>query len=276
MPVILTECSTLPTREDVPHDANYAAAGELLQGGREVRVRDRRPHNARHAALSGGAVGGVGAAERRGDQGADDQRRRDPRRRRPDRQHRRRQDRQPLIVDGDPLEIRTTITNVIINGRDVGLENKHWLLWQRFMAEVGGGSMTKKTFIPRFRRSRLLAIALQRGRAAGTYAIRGAKIVPRSGAPIASGNIVLRNGLIEAVGASVGRRLTPSSSTAPGSPCTRASSTSATPRRSPTERRGGAAPRGARQSPSSSAGKRLRSCGPSAAQASVNVGSRPS
>lgn len=33
------------------------------------------------------------------------------------------------------------------------------------------------------------------------YAIRGAKIVPVSGAEIASGNIVLRNGLIEAVGA---------------------------------------------------------------------------
>lgn len=35
-----------------------------------------------------------------------------------------------------------------------------------------------------------------------TYAIRGAKIVPVSGAVINSGNIVLRNGLIEAVGAS--------------------------------------------------------------------------
>ena len=33
------------------------------------------------------------------------------------------------------------------------------------------------------------------------YAIRGAKIVPVSGAAIASGNIVLRGGLIEAVGA---------------------------------------------------------------------------
>ena len=35
------------------------------------------------------------------------------------------------------------------------------------------------------------------------YAIRGAKIVPVSGAEIASGTIVIRNGLIEAVGASV-------------------------------------------------------------------------
>src|SRR5688572_13407563 len=35
------------------------------------------------------------------------------------------------------------------------------------------------------------------------YAIRGAKIVPVSGAEIASGTIVIRDGMIEAVGASV-------------------------------------------------------------------------
>ena len=39
------------------------------------------------------------------------------------------------------------------------------------------------------------------GPSAPAYAIRGAKIVPVSGAEIASGNIVLRGGLIEAVGA---------------------------------------------------------------------------
>ncbi|HYD85004.1 MAG TPA: hypothetical protein VEA63_13160, partial [Opitutus sp.] len=48
------------------------------------------------------------------------------------------------------------------------------------------------------------AVALAGGQAQtpATYAIRGAKIVPVSGAVIESGNIVLRNGLIEAVGAS--------------------------------------------------------------------------
>jgi imidazolonepropionase-like amidohydrolase len=38
-----------------------------------------------------------------------------------------------FIADGDPLEITTNVKNVIVNGRDVSLENKHWLLWQRFM-----------------------------------------------------------------------------------------------------------------------------------------------
>lgn len=48
------------------------------------------------------------------------------------------------------------------------------------------------------------AVAMAGGQAPTppTYAIRGAKIVPVSGAVINSGNIVLRNGLIEAVGAS--------------------------------------------------------------------------
>jgi imidazolonepropionase-like amidohydrolase len=52
------------------------------------------------------------------------------------------------------------------------------------------------------------AAALAFGFAAGaeaprTYAIKGARIVTVSGSPIASGTIVLRNGLIEAVGADV-------------------------------------------------------------------------
>ncbi|HUF25302.1 MAG TPA: amidohydrolase family protein [Vicinamibacterales bacterium] len=46
-----------------------------------------------------------------------------------------------------------------------------------------------------------VAISSAQGPSAPTYAIRGAKIVPVSGGEIASGNIVLRNGLIEAVGA---------------------------------------------------------------------------
>ena len=39
--------------------------------------------------------------------------------------------------------------------------------------------------------------------APNVYAIKGAKIVPVSGAPIGSGTVVIRNGLIEAVGAAV-------------------------------------------------------------------------
>lgn len=60
-----------------------------------------------------------------------------------------------------------------------------------------------KTFIAAA--SLVLAIVVAssaQGPAATPYAIRGAKIVPVAGPEITSGNIVLRNGLIEAVGAS--------------------------------------------------------------------------
>src|SRR5688500_4479832 len=46
-----------------------------------------------------------------------------------------------------------------------------------------------------------VSIVGAQGPVAPPYAIRGAKIVPVSGADIASGNIVFRGGLIEAVGA---------------------------------------------------------------------------
>ncbi|MDQ3417790.1 MAG: hypothetical protein M3541_03260, partial [Acidobacteriota bacterium] len=55
-----------------------------------------------------------------------------------------------------------------------------------------------------------IAVSIAAAMAVGTsadaphvYAIRGAKIVPVSGPAIASGTVVIRNGIIEAVGASV-------------------------------------------------------------------------
>ena len=38
-----------------------------------------------------------------------------------------------LVATGDPLEARTTITHVIVNGREVDLDNKHLLLYERYM-----------------------------------------------------------------------------------------------------------------------------------------------
>ena len=59
----------------------------------------------------------------------------------------------------------------------------------------------KKTFIALVALVLAVIVSSAQGPSAPTYAIRGAKIVPVSGAEISSGNIVLRNGLIEAVGA---------------------------------------------------------------------------
>src|SRR5262245_111540 len=59
-----------------------------------------------------------------------------------------------------------------------------------------------KTFIAAAALVLAIAASSAQGPSIPTYAIRGAKIVPVSGADISSGNIVMRNGLIEAVGAS--------------------------------------------------------------------------
>jgi imidazolonepropionase-like amidohydrolase len=59
----------------------------------------------------------------------------------------------------------------------------------------------KKTFIAAVTLVLAIAASTAQGPSVTPYAIRGARIVPVSGPEIAAGNIVLRNGLIEAVGA---------------------------------------------------------------------------
>ena len=39
-----------------------------------------------------------------------------------------------FISKGDPLEIKTVVTNVFINGKDVGLDNKHEQLYRKYIA----------------------------------------------------------------------------------------------------------------------------------------------
>ena len=39
-----------------------------------------------------------------------------------------------FIATGDPLEIKTQVTRVVIKGRDVGLQNKHLALYEMYMA----------------------------------------------------------------------------------------------------------------------------------------------
>ena len=39
-----------------------------------------------------------------------------------------------IVVNGDPLEIRSRIKNVIIAGREVPLESKHTELFKRYMS----------------------------------------------------------------------------------------------------------------------------------------------
>ena len=38
-----------------------------------------------------------------------------------------------ILTRGDPLEVRTEVTHVIINGQDVGTDNKHRALYERYL-----------------------------------------------------------------------------------------------------------------------------------------------
>lgn len=132
VPVILGPVLTLPPREDQFHAASYQAAGELARAG--VRFAFATADNAnvrqlpwqaaisvawglpREQALRAltidaaeilGVSGEVGSLE-------------------------------PgkvanlLVARGDPLEARTEITHVIVNGREVDLDNKHLSLYERY------------------------------------------------------------------------------------------------------------------------------------------------
>ena len=37
-----------------------------------------------------------------------------------------------IITDGDPLEITTTVESLYIQGREIDLNNRHRMLWQKY------------------------------------------------------------------------------------------------------------------------------------------------
>ena len=132
VPVILAEPLSLPTRRDLPHQANYTAAGELVKAGvkiafavpSETNAREL-PYNAAESvawglpreealkALTINAAEMLGVADRVGSI-------------------------EPgkianlIVAKGDPLEVRTAFTHVIIAGRDVPLANRQLELYERY------------------------------------------------------------------------------------------------------------------------------------------------
>ena len=133
IPVLLLNVLELPSREDLPHQASYAAAAELAKAGvkfafavpGETNVR-LLPYNAAMSvawglpreealkALTINAAEILGVGDRlggieRGKIG------------------------NVFIAKGDPLEVRTEVTHVIIAGRRVPLDNKQLALYERYM-----------------------------------------------------------------------------------------------------------------------------------------------
>ena len=134
VPVILTEVLTLPSRDDMFHAASYQAPGQLARAGVIFAFSDGDATNVRllpyHAAMAVAwgldrqeaikaltirAAEVLGVADLMGSL-------------------------EPgklanvFIASGDPLEVRTTVTHVFINGRDVGVRNRHVELYDKWMA----------------------------------------------------------------------------------------------------------------------------------------------
>jgi imidazolonepropionase-like amidohydrolase len=135
IPVILGSVLTLPSRPDLAHQASYAVAADLASAGVKFafsagdaedveNVRQLPYHAARSVAwglpraqalraLTIDAAEILGVADRIGSI-------------------------EPgkianlLVGKGDPLEVRTTISHVVINGRDVSLDNKQLALYERY------------------------------------------------------------------------------------------------------------------------------------------------
>ena len=134
IPVILGEVQELPSREDMLHAATYAAAGELARAGVKIafgtggyqNVR-LLPYNAAISvawglprdeairALTINAAEILGVADRVGSL-------------------ERGKAANLLIAKGDPLEIRTEITHVFINGRSVDLDTRQVELFRKYAA----------------------------------------------------------------------------------------------------------------------------------------------
>jgi imidazolonepropionase-like amidohydrolase len=132
VPVILGDRLTMPSREDDFHAASYQLAGELVKAGVKVAFSSGDSTNVRLLpysaamsvawglsrddalkALTIDAAEILGVADRVGSIEAG-------------------KDANLFISKGDPLEVRTQVTHVIIEGRDVGVANKHLALYEKY------------------------------------------------------------------------------------------------------------------------------------------------
>ncbi len=134
IPVILGNILGPPSRADGFHASTYQVAGELAKAGvkfafssgdnTNVRLLPNQAgmsvawgldRDAAIRALTIDAAQILGVADRVGTIEAG-------------------KDANLFIANGDPLEIKTQISRVVIKGRDVGLQNKHLALYEMYMA----------------------------------------------------------------------------------------------------------------------------------------------
>ncbi|MGB2715498.1 MAG: amidohydrolase family protein [Vicinamibacterales bacterium] len=134
IPVILSDRLTMPAREDDFHASSYQLAGELTKAGVKIAFSTGDntnvrllPYNAAISvawgmsrdealkALTMNAAEILGVSDRVGSLEPG-------------------KDANLFISKGDPLEIRSEITRVFIEGNDVGLNNKHYALYEKYIS----------------------------------------------------------------------------------------------------------------------------------------------
>jgi imidazolonepropionase-like amidohydrolase len=134
VPVILGGILTMPSREDAFHADSYQLAGRLAQAGVKIAFSTGDNTNVRllpyHAAMSVAwglerddalkaltinAAEILGVADRIGSLEPG-------------------KDANLFVAKGDPLEVRTQITHVVIGGKDVGTDSKHEELYRKYIA----------------------------------------------------------------------------------------------------------------------------------------------
>ncbi len=134
IPVIVGPVLRLPSRDDDPYDAAFANAGLLWKAGVKIAFQTGDSSNVRNLPYNAGMAAAfglpkeealkavtiypaeiLGIADRVGsiEQG---------------------KIATLIVTDGDPLEIRTQIKHVFINGRDIPLTSRHTELYEKYKA----------------------------------------------------------------------------------------------------------------------------------------------
>ncbi|HEY0372869.1 MAG TPA: amidohydrolase family protein [Thermoanaerobaculia bacterium] len=132
IPVILGPILAMPQREDDPYDLVYSNAKTLYDAGIPFAIQTSDAHNARNLPYNAGACAAFGlpkdaalkavtlspaqiwgVADRLGSLEVG-------------------KNASLIVTDGDPLEIRTNVRRVFINGEEIPMDSRHTLLYEKF------------------------------------------------------------------------------------------------------------------------------------------------
>ena len=137
IPVLLGPLLSLPQREDDPYDILFTNAKALHDAGIRFAIQTQDSHNARNLPYNAASAAAFGlpkdvalkaitiypaeiwgVADRLGSlevgKGAN-----------------------VIVTDGDPLEIRTNVRRVFINGEEIPMDSRHTLLYEKFRQRPG-------------------------------------------------------------------------------------------------------------------------------------------